>query len=798
MALELVNSNIGENTELLVPGAPVVFSLKSTDKYVVGGTINARLALSNTVMRVLANGSAVLPEADTKLVSTVAVETPERRRPINSVLPRMADGSRILIGPGTAEEMDAGIYEVTLPVERYSPVLASVTFDISHTWEMKSRYWSDETFLAPLYMGFEYGIRNSGLFVFPQMGGGLVVGGPLLAFDSARAQQETIQVGWDLLGTGTAFTVFFYVDETGQNIQLWVAAEGETPRVVGTFDMGALGEFAPESESFPQRRSGPEHVARLFFGNGGGPSDIVRISDFAIYPYAPLSIDRETAQPNHSVRIYPDLPASFFAYDRKLPTDKALGRWSTAGLVAPTMGWWFQPGRQTVPTYATMTKKGNGDSFLRRAEPVLEGRASGFSVEAWMAGSIDNLAGANVGFGIRVNDGQQIFQIVALEAELVKTYGIVKDPAAPGDVELGYHVVRDGATLRPVDYSALQLVRLTLDRARNELALYIEDSDIPFMALPMRDADDVPLLLPTPTNFLQPAKGVVDIGFLRSVDAEMEMKLGSISYLTNYKAWEGRDNVPPENSFTMFEPIFNGKNEFSFSNQTQRIEKSSFGAAEGEYAYYRYATTGEFRYQSGLQIDFRGRVVSYTDKEGTSNAPAMWTGAGVTVYFGTVDTPGNEPVKLHLGFFDCGQHGRKIAILPGGETGMSDILDQTELGKLYSADMAWMTMDSEIGSYRLVYSPGRAIEVWDRNILKDTPIISIPWDRYVPQYDPTDQDPTIAFGNFNSEVNCLSEWQYIRWGISSGREVELYQVQPDLKYVFGGRSLLMVDAAEGT
>jgi hypothetical protein len=758
LALELVNSTLGENAEPLVPGTPVVFSLKSTDKYVVGGTISARLALSNTVMHAQDDGHIILPEVDTKLLADVKVETPERRRPTHSVLPRMADGNRLLIGPGSEEGMDAGIYELTLPVERYSPVLASITFEVSHTWEMKSRYWSDETFLAPLYMGFEYGIRNTGLFVFPQSGGGLVVGGPLHALDSARPQQETIQVGWDLLGTSSLLTIFFYVDETGQTIQLWIAGEGETPRVIGTFDMGALGEFSPGSETFPQRRDGPEHLVRLFFGNGGGQSDVVRFSDFTIYPYAPLSVDRELAQSGHSLRIYPDLPASFFAYDRRLPTDKTLGRWTPAGMVAPSLSWWFQPGRQTIPTYATMKKSGNGDSFLRREEPVLEGRTSGFSIEAWMAGSIDNLAGANVGFGLRVNDAEKIYQVVALEAELVKTYGLVKDPTAPGDIELGYHVVRDGGALRPVDYSSMQLVRLTLDRARSELALYIEDVDVPFMSLPLIGPDDIPLPLPTPTNFLQPSKGVVDVGFLRNVEADMEMKIGSLSYLTNYRAWEGRDGAPPEHSFTFFEPIHNGKNEFSFANKTQRIEKSSFGAPTGEYAYYRYARVGEFRYLSGLQIDFRGRVVSYTDKEGTSNAPAMWTGAGITVYFGTVDTPDNEPSKLHLGFFDCGQHGRKIAIIPGGENGLDDILNQTELGKLHSADMSWMTMDGDVGSYRLVYSPGRAVEVWDRNLLKDIPIISIPWDRFVPQYDDTDQDPTIAFGNFNSEVNCLSEW----------------------------------------
>jgi hypothetical protein len=753
-------------------------------------SLQARLAFSNIVQKT-AGGVAVLPEEDTDLLKRVAVmvRTPERREPSTSVLPRFADGAVLDIGPGTSSGVDTGVYEIQLPIDTYGSVLASVSFRVRASWSKDSRYVCDLDNIAPIYLGLEYGVRNTGLFVFLRddgAGGSLVLGGPLLAYNQARgAETEIPGVGWTTLSDGDIYTVFFYIDAGTQTAQIWVQNPSDsapTP-IDPALPLSMLGEFRPADSSFSQRRSGPSLSATLYFGNMGGAEDLVEITDWAIYPYAPLGIMNGEGQLSHSYRRRPDLPYSFFATDQRLPVDQGLGRWQVSGTVLPEISFWYQPGRKTVPLYATIHKEAlHGEARISRLEPRLTTRQDGFSVEAWMSGKLNALINADTGLGIRVSDGAQVFQLIALDTELQRSLGIVKNTGLAGDVAHGYYTASTDDVMSWVDYRTLKLVRLTVDRRRGELRLFVEDMDTPFLT--------VPLASEFPTDVQQ--QGRIDIGHLSNAPTLGDVNVASINYLNHYLAWEKEDSLPSAAPVS-FELLEEGGGTAVMQDSKLAIEKTSFGPGDGRgISFYR---PGDFTLHRGFQLDFRARVSSYTDASGASNAPNQWTGIGATVFFGRQESPLNNPFRIHIGFFDCGVYGRKIGIIPGNGGLEDEIIQQTAIGRLYSTDADWMQMKS----YRLVYRPYHRIEVYGSNYIMDTPLISIPWDQFTPHPDDTDAEPGIAFGNFNSHNYCISEWEYLRWGVSSGFDFELLQEPHGDTYftdAFGGRALAIITADE--
>ena len=793
MALRLVNTTPGDVADPLLPGTPVVFGVKSESLHATLASLRARIGLSNIVQKTV-GGVLLLPEQDTDLVKRVelTLETPEHRRPINSTLGRLNTPDSLNIGPGTANGIDVGIYEVKLPVETYGAVLASVSFKVRSAWTKTTRYWSDKNNLAPAYLGLEYGVRNTGLFVFLRddgAGGSLVAGGPLLAFGGARGEEiEIPNIGWTSLADGAVFTLFFSVDPGSQTVQLWVQRPSDGAPVVlpQSFTLAGLGEFQPETASFPQRRAGASLFATLYFGNAGGAADTVEFTDWAFYPYAPVSVAAGQGAPGFDYKRRPDLPFTFFATDQILPDAQRLGRWQVTGGAALSTSFWYQPGRKTVPLYAILHKGPvSGDAYLTRKEPRLTERTEGFSVEAWMAGNLDSLSTPDTGIGIRVTDGEHSYQLIALDTELQRSVGIQKDLAFYGDVNHGYYTSLDSAgKMAWVDYRTLKLIRLTLDRRRGVLLVFVENMDEPFMSVPLSGQFPAPLS----------QQGLIDIGHLGFQQPPGDVNLAAVSYLTRYNSWETADGLPTGAPlpFTLVS-TGGGSTSLGTSGQTL-IEKMSFGPGDGRAVYYR--RDAEFTYERGFQVDFRARMSSYTDASGNSNAPSTWTGAGLQVFLGRTESPLHEPFCIHLGFFDCGIYGRKIGIIPGYGGQQQEVLNQTAIGRLYSADVDWMNMTS----FRLVYRPYHKVEVYGPNLLRDAPIISIPWDQWHPFLDETDSAAGLAFGNFNSGNFCRSEWVYARWGISTGFEVELTQEPRGDNYftnAFGGRALVLVDATEG-
>lgn len=734
-----------------------------------------RMGSTNLIHRV-----GYLPETNEPLLlrASVALESPEHVRPMSGELPRAASGAALVLGPGIPGGAGACVYEVRSDVQTYDPLLALVTLRIRADWTRATYYWCNRDSLAPVYLALEYGVRNTGVFLFLRddgAGGSLVIGGPLQSYSSERPGQVEIPFPWV---ARVDVTIGLYINPETQTLHVW----GNDLSQVWQIPLGAFGEFQPSTSSFSQRRDGPSTSATLYFGNGGGADDTVEITNYALYRNFAVAVEGAYARPSHRIMQRPDLPYTFFSQDNVLPTDVRLARWKKES--SPSVSFWFQPGRKSVPLYAEISQPASGPGFLRRFEPRLKERVDGFSVEAWMAGEIQQLSDIDAGFGIRVGDGQKLYQVSALDTDLVKTYGIFKDSTYEGE-PLGYHIPleADGETTKPADYTSLKLVRLTVDRRRGQLLLFVEDPNVPFWSMPL------PATLPPST-----VEPFIDIGVISDTQYPAKLKLASASYLNRYLAWEAVDGLPSA-APVLFQYRLAGSGTVTDEATFLRIDKLSYGAGINNHVYFERA--GDFTYLRGFQVDFRARLSLYADKTGTSNTPNLWTGAGVTVFLGPSESPNAQCYKIHVGFFDCGAYGRKVAIVP--ENGYDDILKQTERGRKYSTDLSWMRPFDGIDSVqnlRLVYRPFHAVELWGQGLLKDTPLISIPWDEFEAELDHADTTSGIAFGNFASEVSCVSEWQYLRWGVSSGYEVEVSQDVADPGMVLGGSTLLLVDIEE--
>lgn len=782
--LRLVNNTPGDVVEPFIPGTPVVFSLKSDDGRVRCTTLQARVAFSNIVHKTV-NGVSLLPELNETLLknATVALAAPEHQSPAPLSMPRAAQGSSLVIGPGSGA-VDKGIYEVATEIASYGDVLAGVALKVADTWSFAERDWCSLDGIGPVYLGFEYAVRNTGLFVFLRddgSSGSLVAGGPQHEVGGERLAQVEISIGWKNWAPGSTFEVYFDVDSANQTMKLLLKQPGDDgPLVLHTFPLGHLGQYEAPASSFSQKRVGPSHSATLFFGNGGGVEDSIEFVDFGLFPHAPWAVVNGEQTMDHSFRRRPDLPLVYLASEKRLPDAKGLGRW-LVGAGGPTTKFWYQPGRKNTPLYTVISKSpsvdGPSDAFLFRKEPHLLGREAGFSVEAWMSGNVTDLSSPNTGVGLRVDDGDKAYILVAVDTQIVSSWGLVKDLAYADEVRIGYAVPLDGAgELITSSYRSLRLVRLTCDRERGKVDVFIEDMDTPLVSV---DIEDV--LVPADS-----ADGRVSVGHVAATTTDGDVHLAAVSYLNHYRAWEKESGAPNSDFVT------EGSGTFEMDAKLS-IEKAGFGPGATRYAFFHEPETVAFF--SGFQVDFRGRVVSYTNEAGAYGAPNKWTGAGVTVFLGETESPLGDHLKLHVGFFDCGVYGKKIAVMPGrGSRGAAEIIEQTALGRLYSADADWLSM----ASYRLVYHAHHGIAVYGANFLKDDPIIFIPWDQYLPEVDENVVGEGIAFGAFASEVSCVSEWEYLRWGVSTGYEAEFAQKFPsNTGSIFGGKAHVFIDAEEG-
>ena len=474
--------------------------------------------------------------------------------------------------------------------------------------------------------------------------------------------------------------------------------------------------------------------------------------------------------------VLPDSPLIYSSSEGR-PQDASPGRWfsmTDAGFIPPSANL-FTPPTRSVPTYVSIEKTAPTGSGFHREEPRLAKLDDGASIEAFMSAELTSRPAESLGTGIAIDDGTQLFQVVMLETASRRTFGLAK-PGPTGDFDNGY-ITPAADTDKFCDWRSLKLVRLVVDRVRGRVSVFVDG---------VRYIDTS---IASVQSSVSPVGGRVAFGHLESSSAKVKQNVAFLSYLTRYVAWELDEQLLPNAApagftldssglgTTVLNPVAPGATELL-------ITKPEFNSLGTRVFFSKLLPTFDDRH--GIQVDFKVKVKSYTDRIGTAFAKSTLLGAGIQVFLGNK--------LLHLGFFDCGANGRFIGIVPGsGNT--DDIVNQTTLGKKFSAPIEW-TLPT---AYRLTYRPYQSIDVWVDNI-PSGPVISIPWGDDTNGFDlPTDSSiAAVAFGHFEEDTSSETSWEFFRYGFGNGYEVAVEPLfENGLKgYLFGGRSLIQTEFDE--
>ncbi len=801
MALRLVNTSPGETTGPIKPGQFAQFGFKSETLKVPMASVTVSMGLSNVVHH------GVLPENDAILESlgaTVTLETSERRRPIDGTTPISIAGTEIVFDKSNTLDGELGIYEVKFPIQERASCLATFKFRTKLGWTRFAADWCSLSNMIGMYFGLEHGTFNTAAYMFLRSAsseGSLVVGGPLQAYNTARPGQVEILPSsphastpgfeWKNLPDDSEVEFFIYFNVEGYQtppvvgvtantpvVEIWTRTPADTAPVVQAYiPVGALGTF-PSSlipNPFTNSRPGTSNTATVFFGNIAitGGSDVLELIDWAFYPDFRVAVRDGVERPNHDLLAQADAPVEYAAKNNKLPFDLIPGRWfpeTGSGWIPPVPSLFYQAGKRGEALYLSLPKIQNGLTAIHKTEPRLEERLDGIMVEAYLAGDPTNPDGDGTGMGFSVEDGEKLYEVLMVDNPQRSFYGIVKDVTKLEDELNGYHAPTNDADIR-----TLKLVRLVVDRLRpvaiggGKAQLHVDEE----VVLTTDLSSDIFPASSSPT-------GMVRFGHLGLKDAQSELRLSRINYLPRYLAWEGVDQIIPDgvgiNSRVRFSLDSSGIGSHSIVDDAVEIMKETAGGT----SHYVFTKDQSFAEIDGQQVDFALKIDSVQDSGGQMFPKNTDSGITLTVYLGNK--------KVQVGFFDCGPFGRRVAVLPS--TGLvSDILQQTPIGRLYSAPVDWTLMNQ----YRLVIRGHDRVELIVGTPLTP-PAVSILWRDDVLGFDlPADvSTPRLVFGHSGGDTSSVSKWSYVRWGLSNGYEVAVQQQYPDgyPKYLFGGRAFI--------
>jgi hypothetical protein len=535
----IANTTPGDYSGPLIPGSPVVFSLKNNTGGVVHlPTLDIIFGQSN-----ITHNFTSLPESNVELLAEVAINSPERRAPIGLTPTRSLDvDSNIVIGPG-GNTIVAGVYELRANLEETTSVVGSVTFKYRSDWSVGSRYWSDTANSLGLYFGLEYGPLNTGLFA-SLADGNIVVGGPLSSYSGTRPGQRTSTgVDWRNLSDGDLITLYFYIDQPNNTAAVFYLDDLNTsPVKVCLFQsLSLLGNFPPTSSGYSQSRDEVSRTATFYFGHGGSASDILEVVNFSLYPYAPLAIQKSLASPNHDVKYLPDAPHIWEASSSILPTHQAINRWNEYELTGGNeLSFFYLSGKYSSPYYAEIKKSSNIESFvgIARTEPRLADSDLSPSclVESRMSGTASDLNGVETGMGISVEFFSTAVYLTFLDLGDVKTVGIRVGVSPDRSIRESYAVPKvgggaplvwgSGEEILEVDWTTLKLYRVTYEN--NRLQLYIEDVETPVLVATFSEGASLPA---------NEVRTRIGIGHF-SGPTKGTLNVERILYLNSYTSWE--------------------------------------------------------------------------------------------------------------------------------------------------------------------------------------------------------------------------------------------------------------------
>lgn len=748
---------------------------------------------------------SILPENDTELQdieAEVVLETSERRRPIDGVTSRSIVSNNLVFTKNNMLDGEQGIYEVKMPIKQGASCLAYFKFRTKTAWALSNVDWMTLSNMTGMYFGLEHGTYNTALYAFLRDNtgnGSLVLGGPLQAYNSARPGQVDVVAGvphaitpgfeWKAIADNSVAEIYIFFNSAGYEtaptagvplnvpiVEVWTKLPADLAPVVQAYiPVGTLGTF-PSSllpVPFTNSRPGVSETATIFFGNIArtGGTDILQLDDWAFFPDFRLAVYEGHERPNHNLLAQPDAPVEYRASSNKTPFELIPSRWfpdSTGVPPAPSLV--YQPGRRQQAAHVLLPKTIPGVSGIHRTEPRFEQLSDGIMVEAFISGEVVSPVGDGTGMGFAVEDGSKLYQVMMVGNPLRKFYAIAKDLLNLNDATLGYHVPATDQ-----DFTSMKLVRLVIDRRRpagiggGKAQLYVDEE----LTLTTDLSADTFPASSSPT-------GLVRLGQLGLNAATSKIKLAFLSYLSRYLAWEGVDNLLPDdagiNAGVLFTLDQSGGGSQVMTDGTVVIDKSGLGGITKN-TFVRDQSFGEV---DGMQIDFKVQVETYADAGGAQFAQNSPTGVTLAIYLGTK--------KVEVGFYDCGAHGRMVALLPS--TGdVNDIINQTTAGRAVSTPIDW----TEMTQFRLVVKGHDRLELIV-GAKTNPPSITLPWRNDTDGFDlpASVSTPRIVFGHSFADTTSKSKWAFLRWGLSNGFDIAVQQEYPDgyPKYLFGGRALI--------
>ncbi len=795
MPLELLDTAPGVNVAPVTPWSPVQFSLKTSDigQSIELGTLLASMGYTNV------QNSGLLPDLDPNLADLGALvnyQTSEHRLPIAGSVPVSEVSPGILFSKSDNSDFDTGIYEVKFPIESGASIMGYFKFKVRTAWTTFNPDWCNLTNMVGMYFGLEHGTFNNAAYFFLRNNGGggsAVLGGPLQTFNSARPGQEELAFSWTTLPDLTDVEVWIFYNVVGYPppfspsfvpvVEIWARRAGvdTEPVILAQQAVGSFGQFQPSTDLFTNTRAGPSDYATLYFGNVGRAGDSLQLDDWAFFPDYRVVAIGGGALPSAELSVLPDCLVEFQAAAAVLPDQISPGPWlpiADTGFIHPAEAFTYQSGSNITPYSLALSKTALAAAGFQKVEPQLSNGADGAMVEGFLYGSAISTDGDSFGAGMAIEDGTSMFKVLLIRTATTSTIGILHtltDKTINGyyypSVGNGTSWVA-GAPPLLIDWTTPHLIRLTVDKKRLKVGLYVDE------VLTLEIPTGSPSVFP-PSAI---ANGRISFGHLYPLNSSVgTVNFVSLNYSPRFEAWEARDNVLPEtlnpdSQQWVLNKSDTGGTAFDTTPTPNFIilTKKQY-AVFGTYLYYSH--NDNFGEDKGCYVDFDSKVMLYTDSTGQTFAQGTWTGSALTIFLGNK--------RLQLGFFDCGVNGRCIGVIPGSGS-VDDIINQTALGKAFSAQVNWATEMV----YRVVLKAFDSIEVWANTTLQQ-PLIKIPWQNATMGFDlPLDSTtPAIAFGHFDYETSSQVGWRYIRWGIGDGYEVAMrMDFQSGLQpYLFGGK-----------
>jgi hypothetical protein len=781
MTILLVNTSPGDDSSLVNPSKPIYMGVKSQLFSVVLGSLNVRSGYSSV------DFNGVLPISDpilTNLGSTISFDPAELYKVAAGSATATMESGYIKFVSTSTNQADKGVYSVSYPCTSTNSIMGYIKFKKA-SWSTSAADWAGNSLatVAPVYFSLEYGPSRTSYTVFLTTNGGageLKVAGPAPYYSNAATRSGLVTyttLNWNALLADQSIELWIMFNIATSNVELWGRLEGQVaPTNLGNVAISSLGTFPLEHShtGYQNFRNDVSNQCTMYFGLGGGlNAQTLKVTDWALFPDFRHSILDGTPTSNATVKILPDCPVEYRAASNLIPNKVDPGRW-LSGATPANATLFYQPGRRLNAYYSSFTRASGSDEIVfKKEEPKIAELADGVMMEGYISGTIVSRSGndTNVGFGLE--DGAKSYYLHLLnDSSDNPTYGILSNAVDPNSFGSYYTPTAN------YDYERPHLVRMVVDRYRSKLLMFVDDVVTPVKTINLPGAMPV-----SPT-----AKAYIKFGHFSGTATNNSLNVLFFNYMPVYKAWEGIDGLIPSNgalnSAVKFTQNSTGAGNSSSTYATgTTIVKAPFNTANSKLTYSKTEPLGA---DSGVQVDFRANVSSYKDINGSVFGLRTHTGVGLIVYLGLR--------KVAVKFYNCGIHGKKIAIVPGSGT-ESDILDQTTLGRAFSADIDWTDMTN----YRLVIKARDSIKLWVGSILNN-PVITIPWLNDAAGFDlPADgTTPSVEFGHFDYDSSSVSNWEFVRWGISNGYEVSVTHQYPSGidKSQYSGRTFELVTVSD--